>query len=1057
MVKRKVDREGNLTRIVGPEGERTDISYDGADRREIVRAFHATPSEPPDPEEYIETSYTYDGADNLTTILRPDGEAVTLAYDLDNRLTDVSDTSGTIAGFTYDENGNVETRSTGLSNQTWTFEYDLADRLTVVKDPVVESPDKYTQYDYDANGNRTDLVDNNGVHTKYGYDGLNRLTSMIENFEGTDDTADTTTTYGYNGVRQVSISDHDDNTTTYVYDDALRLTKATYPDSAGGSDVVTYTYDPDGSLETRTDQRGVVTEYAYDHLHQLTDREYSGPLGTRAETFAFDRSGRLTAADNGVVDTTLTYDLLGRMTSSTMDFGGGSAGVYSTGIEYVVAEDDLRQVVTYPSGREVTDTLDRRSRLESVASDLSSPGAPAGVTWGYDDGDRRESAALANGAQSLFDYDLNNRLLRLRHARDFSPSLIDPMHDIEYRYDAVGNRLLKRDNLRTDRSELYGYDQRHRLRSMLRGELDGDIDVPAEVTIPSPINDGEMVQSQAWPMGDSQASPPVEPGLDRRGNWAGFEYETGTAVASQSRTANAANEYESVYTTIGGLIVGQLLEHDAAGNLVEIALVGDLNCDGEVNINDIGAFSLAISDPPAYAAAYPDCNIDLGDINGDTYVNIGDINAFTALLSAGHPAAARRYTYDEENRLTAVTEWDETPLLEIEYDALGRRVLTKDHVGGCGTGFQPVKTRHIYAGIETLEEHVCCGEAYPDCESEDWALAREFLWGERFPEPLAMIDYTDAGDVPAAGTTGGGAETLHFVHDALGSVIGLLDAGDPDATPTPIPPKMVERYEYDPYGRTYVEAWDAGTSEWVRLTPQGDASAASSRFGNPFAWTGQRYDAAVGMYHFLFRSYLPELGRWMQRDPLTYVSGINLNEYISSRPAVWIDPLGLDRWHRGVLHTGLDVGPINGIYYAIDFTGLGNYNLGQLVLVTLFGWNVGVPGQVIIIPTQRPGRPPDIRSDPTIDQALINMLSNEWFWYNVFFRNCDNFAKYFLDCGLVEWKPIPPEYFPKPPSPPAPPSEPPPQPPPVPSDPGTPLGGKGPPCQDGKGPYGGPM
>ncbi|TWT45051.1 hypothetical protein RAS1_14720 [Phycisphaerae bacterium RAS1] len=284
----------------------------------------------------------------------------------------------------------------------------------------------------------------------------------------------------------------------------------------------------------------------------------------------------------------------------------------------------------------------------------------------------------------------------------------------------------------------------------------------------------------------------------------------------------------------------------------------------------------------------------------------GFSDTFTAPLSARHPAAARRYTYDEENRLTAVGRpnpndpgGDPISLLEIEYDALGRRVLTKEHVGGCGTGFQPVKTRHVYAGIEVLEDHACCdGEeagglpACPPAEGGAWALAREFLWGERFPEPLAMIDYTDAGDVPAIGSSGGGAETLHFVHDALGSVIGLLDAGDPDATPTPIPPKMVERYEYDPYGRTYVEAWDAGTSEWVRLTPQGDATAGGSRFGNPFAWTGQRYDASVGMYHFLFRSYSPELGRWMQRDPLGYLDGVNLYEYVRSCATTATDPMG---------------------------------------------------------------------------------------------------------------------------------------------------------------------
>jgi len=47
------------------------------------------------------------------------------------------------------------------------------------------------------------------------------------------------------------------------------------------------------------------------------------------------------------------------------------------------------------------------------------------------------------------------------------------------------------------------------------------------------------------------------------------------------------------------------------------------------------------------------------------------------------------------------------------------------------------------------------------------------------------------------------AEVLHYVHDDLGHVVGLTDAGIPDAYPDPVPAKLVERYVYDPYGRTY--------------------------------------------------------------------------------------------------------------------------------------------------------------------------------------------------------------------------------------------------------------
>ena len=32
---------------------------------------------------------------------------------------------------------------------------------------------------------------------------------------------------------------------------------------------------------------------------------------------------------------------------------------------------------------------------------------------------------------------------------------------------------------------------------------------------------------------------------------------------------------------------------------------------------------------------------------------------------------------------------------------------------------------------------------------------------------------------------------LQYVHDALGSVVGLTDAGDPEATPEPVPGKRM--------------------------------------------------------------------------------------------------------------------------------------------------------------------------------------------------------------------------------------------------------------------------
>jgi uncharacterized protein RhaS with RHS repeats len=39
--------------------------------------------------------------------------------------------------------------------------------------------------------------------------------------------------------------------------------------------------------------------------------------------------------------------------------------------------------------------------------------------------------------------------------------------------------------------------------------------------------------------------------------------------------------------------------------------------------------------------------------------------------------------------------------------------------------------------------------------------------------------------------------------------------------------------------------------------------------------------------------YDPQHGRWLQRDPAGYVDGMNLYEYVNSKPTIADDPLGL--------------------------------------------------------------------------------------------------------------------------------------------------------------------
>ncbi|MCG8408431.1 MAG: DUF6531 domain-containing protein [Phycisphaerales bacterium] len=861
------DANGNMTKITGPESEVVALEYDEANRRDKLIG---------DPTgDNIATTLKYDAADNVIEITMPNGNVTDLVYDDVDRLTSATDDLGLITSLTYDENGNVKSRSTAITNQTLQYIYDRANRLKEVRDPIVETPtDKVTTYGYDANGNQTSMVDRLGIETAFKYDKLNRLIEIIEDFQDpppspATSTSNTSTHFGYNGVRQTSIKDHDDNETTYDYDEALRRIKATYPDTDGVRKIVEFSYDDAGNLKTRKDQNDITTTYTYNDLHQLTRRAYD--TTSRQEDYTWDRSGRLKTADNDTVDIDFTYDQLGRLDLTVQTYADLTA--YTTDLDYVVANNDVRRIVTYPNLREVTETRDERFRLESVLN-----GTTIGANWTYDLGNRRTDAVLGNLLESAFQFDINNRITKINHATDVTDVLTSVFH-VNYGYDAVGNRIYA-DHVSQGVSwagfdEIYEYDNRHRLINFERGTID-PLSLPDNPSLSSSLNDSEIPSQQSWDTTNGT--------LDARGNWTALEETINGTTHETEREHTSTNET----TRNGGPIAGTVLfggnryVHDDAGNLIEVQLLGDMNCDGKISLADNNAFVLALTDPVQYALDYPDCAIEIGDFNGDGSTSNQDISSFTDVLVNHSGDRGILYDYDEENRLTKVSEaGGGATLLEIEYDALGRRVATYDHqpvLDPCGPAppsTDSIETRHILLGFQTIEEYER-GKC-SDATFTSWTLVREFLWGERFPEPIAMVDHTAWGDVAA-----GSEEVLHYVHDALGNVVGLTDAGNPSANP-PVEPKLVERYIYDPYGKTYVETWNG--SAWTR--------GPASDFGNPFLWTGQRYDAGVELYHFAFRSYMPKLGRWMQRDPAGYVDGPNLYGYASQNPLFFVDPMGL--------------------------------------------------------------------------------------------------------------------------------------------------------------------
>jgi len=60
--------------------------------------------------------------------------------------------------------------------------------------------------------------------------------------------------------------------------------------------------------------------------------------------------------------------------------------------------------------------------------------------------------------------------------------------------------------------------------------------------------------------------------------------------------------------------------------------IGDLNCDGAINTDDVDPFVLALVNRDRYAGSYPNCTCLLADCNGDGAVNNFDIDPFVKLL-----------------------------------------------------------------------------------------------------------------------------------------------------------------------------------------------------------------------------------------------------------------------------------------------------------------------------------------------------------------------------------------------------------------------------------------
>jgi YD repeat-containing protein len=128
-----------------------------------------------------------------------------------------------------------------------------------------------TTYQYDPNGNLTQITDPLGRVRQYQFDALNQPVRQLEpdptvigNTLGQIDTS-------YDNQGQVTgVTDPRNLITNYNVDSLGNLLKRTSPDTG----ITDAGYDAAGNLKTRTDARGRTANYSYDSPNRLSQIAY---------------------------------------------------------------------------------------------------------------------------------------------------------------------------------------------------------------------------------------------------------------------------------------------------------------------------------------------------------------------------------------------------------------------------------------------------------------------------------------------------------------------------------------------------------------------------------------------------------------------------------------------------------------------------------------------------------------------------------------------------------------------------------------------------------------